>query len=53
MERKVGVWIVGAGLTTLFRGRGEEGGPLTKLVAYSTILVWVLGAAAGRWIAFQ
>ena len=48
-----GVWIVGAGLITLFRGRGEEGGPLTKLVAYSTILVWVLGAAAGRWIAFQ
>ena len=48
-----GVWIVGTALTTLFRGRGEEGGPLTKLVAYSTMLVWVLGAAAGRWIAFQ
>ncbi len=47
------VWIVGTALTTLFRGRGEEGGPLTKLVAYSTMLVWVLGAAAGRWIAFQ
>jgi len=48
-----GVWIVGTGLITLFRNRGEEGGPLTKLVAYSAILVWVLGAAAGRWIAFQ
>jgi len=47
------VWIVGTALTTLFRGDGEEGGPLTKLVAYSTMLVWVLGAAAGRWIAFQ
>ena len=47
------VWIVGTALTTLFRGRGEEGGPLTRLVAYSTMLVWVLGAAAGRWIAFQ
>jgi hypothetical protein len=47
------LWIVGTALTTLFRGRGEEGGPLTRLVAYSTILVWVLGAAAGRWIAFQ
>jgi hypothetical protein len=47
------VWIVGTGLITLFRGRGEEGGPLTKLVAYATMLVWVLGAAAGRWIAFQ
>lgn len=47
------VWIVGAALVTLFRGSREEGGPLTKLVAYAAILVWVLGAAAGRWIAFQ
>jgi hypothetical protein len=46
-------WIVGTALITLFRGRGEVGGPLTKLVAYSAMLVWVLGAAAGRWIAFQ
>jgi hypothetical protein len=48
-----GVWIIGAGLVSLFRNRGEEGGALTKLVAYSAILVWVLGGAAGRWIAFQ
>jgi hypothetical protein len=48
-----GAWIIGAGLITLFRGRGEVGGPLTKLMAYAAILVWVLGAAAGRWIAFQ
>ena len=48
-----GVWIVGTALTTLLRGRGDAGGPLTKLVAYSAMLVWVLGAAAGRWIAFQ
>ncbi|MBS0361944.1 MAG: hypothetical protein JSR98_11215 [Proteobacteria bacterium] len=48
-----GVWIVGAGLITLFRGKGDAGGPLAKLVAYAAILVWVLGAAAGRWIAFQ
>ena len=47
------LWIVGAGLITLFRNRGQEGGPLTKLMAYFGILVWVLGAAAGRWIAFQ
>jgi hypothetical protein len=46
-------WIAGSALFALFRaGRGEEGGPLTKLVAYATILVWVMGAAAGRWIAF-
>jgi hypothetical protein len=48
-----GVWLVGAALITLFQGRGEAGGPLTKLVAYAGILVWVLGATAGRWIAYQ
>jgi hypothetical protein len=47
------VWIVGCALFSLFRaGRGPEGGPLTKIIAYSTILVWIMGAAAGRWIAF-
>lgn len=48
-----GVWLVGTALITLFRNRGEEGGPLTKLMAYFGILVWVLGATAGRWIAYQ
>src|SRR5689334_10250690 len=48
-----GVWLVGTALITLFRGNGEEGGPLTRLVAYAAILVWVLGATAGRWIAYQ
>lgn len=47
------VWLTGTMLITLFRGRGDAGGPLAKLVAYASILVWVLGAAAGRWIAFQ
>ena len=37
----------------MVRGKGEKGGPLTKLVAYAAILVWVLGATAGRWIAYQ
>ncbi|HEX4712754.1 DUF6644 family protein [Phenylobacterium sp.] len=46
-------WIVGTALFQLFRaGRGDEGGPLTKVIGYATILVWVMGAAAGRWIAF-
>jgi hypothetical protein len=45
--------LLGVGLTTLFRGKGEEGGPLSRLMAYAGIMVWVLGAAAGRWIAFQ
>jgi hypothetical protein len=48
-----GVWIVGTALITLFRGRGDAGGPLTKAMAYFGILVWVLGATAGRWIAYQ
>jgi hypothetical protein len=48
-----GVWLVAFALITLFRGRGEVGGPLTRLVAYAGILVWVLGATAGRWIAYQ
>ena len=46
-------WIAGVAIYQLFRaGRGEAGGPLTKVIAYATILVWVMGAAAGRWIAF-
>jgi len=46
-------WIGGVAIFQLFRaGRGESGGPLTKIIAYVTILVWVMGAAAGRWIAF-
>lgn len=47
------VWIVGTALITLFRGSGEEGKPLPRLMAYFGILVWVLGATAGRWIAYQ
>jgi uncharacterized protein DUF6644 len=47
------VWIFGAALIQLFAaGRGREGGPLTKIIGYATILVWITGAAAGRWIAF-
>lgn len=46
-------WIFGVALFQLFRaGRDEAGGPLTKFIAYATILVWIMGAAAGRWIAF-
>ncbi|MDB5425686.1 MAG: hypothetical protein JWQ29_3102 [Phenylobacterium sp.] len=46
-------WIVGTALFQLFRaGRVEAGGPLTRLIGYAAILVWVTAAAAGRWIAF-
>lgn len=46
-------WIVGTALVQLFHAnRADEGGPLTQLIGYATILVWVTGAAGGRWIAF-
>ena len=46
-------WIVATALFQLFRaGRGAQGGPLTKIIGYAAILVWVTAAAAGRWIAF-
>ena len=46
-------WIAGTALVQLVRaGATPLGGPLTKLVGYATILVWVTAAAAGRWIAF-
>ena len=47
------VWIVGCALFQLFRaGRQPQSGPLTKIIGYATILVWITAAAAGRWIAF-
>jgi hypothetical protein len=47
------LWIFGAAAVQLFlKQRVAEAGAVAKLIAYATILVWVLGAAAGRWIAF-
>jgi hypothetical protein len=47
------IWIVGAALAqAVVVGRRTAGGALPKLIGYATILVWVTGAAAGRWIAF-
>lgn len=46
------LWIAGAALVQLFTPRNEAAGALRKLIGYATILVWVTGAAAGRWIAF-
>jgi hypothetical protein len=47
------VWILGFAGFQLFRARSAEGGrPLTQAMGYSAILVWVVVAAAGRWIAF-
>jgi hypothetical protein len=48
------IWIVGAGLARLLLTRREERqGAFVQLIAWSTILVWITGAAAGRWIAFE
>lgn len=48
------IWIVGAGLVRLLLTRREERqGVFVQLIAWSTILVWITGGAAGRWIAFE
>lgn len=48
------VWVGGAALTQgYFAARNKTTPVLVKLIAWSTILVWVTGAAAGRWIAFE
>jgi len=46
------LWIAGSAAAQLFAGRGADGGAMRRLIGYATILVWVTGAAAGRWIAF-
>jgi hypothetical protein len=47
-------WIGGVALTQgYFAARSKATPVLVKLIAWSTILVWVTGAAAGRWIAFE
>ena len=46
-------WIVGAAiLQAINAGRGAHGGAFVKGMAYAAILVWVMTAAAGRWLAF-
>lgn len=46
-------WILGFAGLQLFRSRsGEAARPLTQAIGYASILVWVVVAAAGRWIAF-
>jgi hypothetical protein len=46
-------WVLGAAIfQALAAGRGREGGPFVKAMAFAAILVWVMTAAAGRWLAF-
>jgi hypothetical protein len=47
-----GVILTAAAIHIVASGRGREGGAFTKGLAYAAILVWVMTAAAGRWLAF-
>lgn len=49
------VWVLGAAAVQIVsdgRSPGSGAGPGTKALAYAGILVWIMTAAAGRWIAF-
>jgi len=49
-----GLWILAAIVGRFVTTRHEERqGAFVQLIAWSTILVWITGAAAGRWIAFE
>lgn len=46
-------WILGAAIVhAISSGRGPNSGPYLKAMALAGILVWVMTAAAGRWLAF-
>lgn len=46
-------WILAAaGVQVATSPRDDDAGPATKALAYAAVLVWVMTAAAGRWIAF-
>lgn len=48
------IWIVGTAMARLVLTRREtRQGAFVQLIAWSTILVWITGGAAGRWIAFE
>lgn len=48
----LGVIAAGAAAQIVASNRGREGGAFAKGMAYAGILVWVMTAAAGRWLAF-
>ncbi|MBW8815626.1 MAG: hypothetical protein JF588_19585 [Caulobacterales bacterium] len=46
-------WIIAVAIVqAVATGRGRESGPFVKAMAFAAILVWVMTAAAGRWLAF-
>lgn len=49
----IAAWILGAIIVQVLRTRRDpDGGAFVKAMAYAAILVWVMTAAAGRWLAF-
>jgi hypothetical protein len=48
----VAVILAAAIIQAVASGRGRESGPFVKAMAFAAILVWVMTAAAGRWLAF-
>ncbi|HEX7945307.1 MAG TPA: DUF6644 family protein [Phenylobacterium sp.] len=46
------VILLTAIISAVASGRGREASPLVKGLAFAAILVWVMTAAAGRWLAF-
>ncbi len=48
----VGAIAIFIGVQVVSSGRGQQAGPGVRLLAYAAILVWVMTAAAGRWLAF-
>ena len=46
-------WILGGAVAqAVASGKSSESGGFVKAMAYAAILVWVMTAAAGRWLAF-
>ncbi|MBX3485727.1 DUF6644 family protein [Phenylobacterium sp.] len=47
-----GVILLTAVIQSVASGRSPESGPFVKGMAFAAILVWIMTAAAGRWLAF-
>jgi hypothetical protein len=45
-------WIALAAIAQVIQSRDTESGPYVKAMAWLAMLVWVMTAAAGRWLAF-
>lgn len=48
----VAVILAAALIQTVASGRSQESGAFVRFMAFAAILVWVMTAAAGRWLAF-